>query len=82
METRELQAVVNPVYTTAKGTIMMLTAGGDPDARKLAPYLDLSEVQKGGSATPPEIRRCYIVAQEASGSFDFQSIQEAKNLCK
>ena len=65
METRELQAVVNPVYTTAKGTIMMLTAGGDPDARKLAPYLDLSEVQKGGSATPPEIRRCYIVAQEA-----------------
>ena len=39
METKELQAVVNPIYTTAKRTVLMLRGGGDPDAEKLAPYL-------------------------------------------
>ena len=32
MGTKELQAVVNPIYTTAKGTVLMLKGGGDPDA--------------------------------------------------
>ncbi len=45
METKELQAIVNPIYTTAKGTVLMLKGGGDPDAEKLAPYLDLSEIR-------------------------------------
>lgn len=40
MEAKELQAIVNPIYTTAKGTVLMLKGGGDPDAGKLAPYLD------------------------------------------
>ena len=44
MEAKELQAIVNPIYTTAKGTVLMLKGGGDPDAGKLAPYLDLSEI--------------------------------------
>ena len=66
MDTKELQAVVNPIYTTAKGTVLMLKGGGDPDAGKLAPYLDLSVIQKDNRLTPPpEIKKCYRVSQEA-----------------
>ena len=65
METKELQAIVNPIYTTAKGTVLMLKGGGDPDATKLAPYLDLSDLQKRATTTPQELKRCYVVSQEA-----------------
>ncbi len=65
METKELQKIVNPIYTTAKGTVLMLTYGGDPDAQKLSAYLDLSELKGGGQKVPQEITRCYFVGQEA-----------------
>ena len=65
MDTKELQKIVNPIYTTAKGTVLMLIYGRDPDALKLASFLDLSEVTGGSRQTPQEITRCYAVAQEA-----------------
>ena len=65
MDTKELQKIVNPIYTTAKGTVLMLNLAGDPDAQKLVPHLDLSEVTGGSRKTPPEITRCYAAAQEA-----------------
>lgn len=44
----------------------MLRGGGDPDAEKLAPYLDLSEILNNSRLTPPpEVKRCYRVSQEA-----------------
>jgi anti-anti-sigma factor len=60
-----LNQIVNPIYTTAKGTVMMLAAGGDKDAIALCPYLDLDEIKKGKKESPPEIRKIYTVAQEA-----------------
>ena len=65
MDMKEVQKAVNPVYTTAKGTVMTLAAGGDKDAIALCPYLELDEMQKGRSKVPPEIGRVYAVAQEA-----------------
>ena len=65
MDTKELQKIVNPIYTTAKGTVLMLMYGRDPDALKLASFLDLSEVTGGSRQIPQEITRCYAVAQEA-----------------
>ena len=52
-----LDQIVNPIYTTAKGTVMMLAAGGDKDAIALCPYLDLDEIKNGKKESPPEIRR-------------------------
>ena len=57
---------MNPIYTTAKGTVLMLKGGGDPDAGELAPYLDLSEILNNNRLTPlPEVKQCYRVSQEA-----------------
>jgi anti-anti-sigma factor len=61
-----LNQIVNPIYTTAKGTAMTLAGGGDKDAIALYPYLDLDEIKKGNQTqTPPEIQRVYVIAQEA-----------------
>lgn len=61
-----LNQIVNPIYTTAKGTAMTLAAGGDKDAIALYPYLDLDEIKRGNQTqTPPEIQRIYVIAQEA-----------------
>ena len=66
MDNRELQKLVNPVYTTAKGTVMMLLRGGDPDAQRLAAYLDLAKAKREVDHSPtPEFLNCYAVAQEA-----------------
>ena len=65
MDMKELQQVVNPIYTTAKGTVLMLAGGRDKDAIALLPYLDMGEIQKGSNATPPEIQKCYIIGQKA-----------------
>lgn len=43
MEMKELQQVVNPIYTTAKGTVLMLAGARDKDAIALLPYLDIRE---------------------------------------
>ena len=46
MNTKELQAIVNPIYTTAKGLLNLLIAGGDPDALKLAPHMHQEDLSK------------------------------------
>lgn len=33
MDMEELQQVVNPIYTTAKGTVLMLAGDRDKDAK-------------------------------------------------
>lgn len=65
MDQKELQKIVNPIYTTAKGTVMTLAAGGDRNAIALCPYLELEEVRKGNRALPEIIRKVYAAAQEA-----------------
>ena len=39
MEMKELQKTVNPIYTTAKGTVLTLARAGDSDAIALWPYI-------------------------------------------
>ena len=34
---------INPIYTTAKGTVLMLAGARDKDAIALLPYLDIRE---------------------------------------
>ena len=51
MEMKELQQIVNPIYTTAKGTVLMLAGARDKDAIALLPYLDIGEIQKGNNTT-------------------------------
>ena len=46
MNTKDLQAIVNPIYTTAKGLLNLLMAGGDPDALKLAPHMKQEDLSK------------------------------------
>ena len=43
MNIKELQSAVNPIYTTAKGLLGLLISGGEPDALKLAPHINLAE---------------------------------------
>ena len=65
MGQEELQKIVNPIYTTAKGTVMTLAVGGDSNAIALYPYLELEEIQNGNNALPEIIRKVYAAAQEA-----------------
>ena len=65
MEMKELQQVVNPIYTTAKGTVLMLAGARDKDAIALLPYLDIREIQRGNDAVPAEIQKCYMIGQKA-----------------
>lgn len=65
MDQKELQKIVNPIYTTAKGTVMTLAVGGDSNAIALYPYLELEEIQNGNNALPEIIRKVYAAAQEA-----------------
>ena len=64
MEQKELQKIVNPIYTTAKGTIITLAAGGDQNAIALCPYLELEELS-GRAPAPESFQKVYAVGQEA-----------------
>lgn len=55
---------MNPIYTTAKGTVLMLAAAGDKDAVALIPYVGTDEIQNR-NAVSEEIRNCYKIAQQA-----------------
>ena len=64
MNTTELQKTVNPIYTTAKGTVLTLARAGDKDAIALLPYIGAEELTNGSVNTPPEdILRCYSIGQ-------------------
>ena len=66
MDTKELQKMVNPIYTTAKGTVLTLARAGDRDAIALLPYIGADELTKGNTNPPPEeILRCYAIGQQA-----------------
>ena len=41
---KELQKTVNPIYTTAKGTVLTLARAGDSDAIALLPYIGADEL--------------------------------------
>lgn len=53
MNIKELQSAVNPIYTTAKGLLGLLISGGEPDALKLAPHINLAELRPKLDKTPP-----------------------------
>ena len=66
MNIKELQSVVNPIYTTAKGLLGLLISGGEPDALKLAPHINLAELRpKLDKTPPPEILNCFKIGQMA-----------------
>lgn len=58
-----LNQIVNPIYTTAKGTAMTLAAGGDKDAIALYPYLDLDEIKRGNAPRDSE-NLCYCAGSK------------------
>lgn len=78
MDANQLNKIVNPIYTTAKGTVMMLAAGGDKDAIALFPYLEMDEAVRRKSNNDPEISRVYTVAQEARFNIYNNAVLERK----
>ncbi len=64
MDKQEIQRIVNPVYTTAKGTVLILAGTGDRDARALLPYVGADEI-RNKRTSPDEIINCYKIAQLA-----------------
>lgn len=66
MDLIELQKTVNPIYTTAKGTVITLARAGDRDANALLPHIGADELTKGSDIPlPAEILRCYAIGQQA-----------------
>lgn len=65
MATKDYQAIVNPVYTTGKGTAFSLAASGNKDALSIVSKLDASELAGQRSEVPAQIKRGYAVALEA-----------------
>lgn len=65
MNQKELQAKVNPVYTTGKGTAAMLAAAGNMDAAAIVSKMDMSGLARGDKPVPQEIQRAYVVGLQA-----------------
>lgn len=66
MDIKDLQKTVNPIYTTAKGTVLTLARAGDRDAVALIPYIGADELTKASNAAPQEgILRCYAIGQQS-----------------
>ena len=59
----ELFFMVNPVFATAKGCLGLLKHTGVSEAARLGEYIDTTV--KGGSNTPPDVGRAYMVSNEA-----------------
>ena len=64
MDKKELQQIVNPIYTTAKGTVMLLAGMGDKEAIALIPYIGMDE-KSVNQKVPEEIQKCFMIAQRA-----------------
>ena len=66
MNIKELQAIVNPIYITAKGLLNLLIAGGDPDALKLVPHMIPEDLKKKvEKRPPPEMVTCFKIGHMA-----------------
>ena len=59
----ELFLMVNPVFATAKGCLMLLSRTGVEEAARLGEHIDTTV--RGSSNTPPEVGREYMVSNEA-----------------
>ena len=55
--------MVNPVFATAKGCLGLLKHTGVSEAARMGEYIDTTV--KGGSNTPPDVARAYMVSNEA-----------------
>ncbi|MBQ3335674.1 MAG: hypothetical protein IJG85_08860 [Eubacteriaceae bacterium] len=64
MEQKELQKIVNPIYTTAKGTVMTLATSGDQNAIALCPHLEIEEIMGKGPKAPESFKKIYVIGQE------------------
>ena len=64
MQKRELQKIVNPIFTTAKGTVMLLARMGDKDALSLIPHIEVDE-EGVRHEVPEDIQKCFMIAQMA-----------------
>lgn len=65
MDTNELQKLVNPVYSTAQGTLLMLAGAGDKDAIALLPHVGIDMNRQVTGTVPPEINKCFMIGQQA-----------------
>lgn len=66
MDNRELQKTVNPVYLTAKGTLLLLSLAKDPDAMALEPYISQeAAMQEQTKTVPASFWMPYQIAQQA-----------------
>ena len=66
MNIKELQAIVNPIYITAKGLLNLLIVGGDPDALKLVPHMIPEDLKKKvEKRPPPEMVTCFKIGHMA-----------------
>ena len=67
MNPKDLQAIVNPIYTTARGILKLLIDGGDPDALKLAPHIKKEDLPKVSEdkRPPEEMRNSFRIGQMA-----------------
>ena len=63
MNREELFLAVNPVFATAKGCLGLLKHTGIKEAEELGKLIDTTV--KGGSNTPPEVAKTYMVSNEA-----------------
>lgn len=65
MDQKELQAKVNPVFTTGKGTASMLAAAGNKDAAAIVSKIDMTGLGRGINPLPQEVQRAYVVGLQA-----------------
>ena len=77
MDKRELQQIVNPIYTTAKGTVLLLAGMGDKDAISLIPHIGADEKGVQQDNVPEEVQKCFMIAQRARYEIHNTAAQKA-----
>lgn len=64
MNQTELQQIVNPIYSTAKGTVLLLAGMGDKDAISLIPHVGALE-EGVKREVPEDVQKAFMIAQRA-----------------
>lgn len=64
MNQKELQQIVNPIYSTAKGTVLLLAGMGDKDAISLIPHVGALE-EGVKREVPEDVQKAFMIAQRA-----------------
>ncbi len=65
MSNKELQARVNPIFTTGKGTASSLAHAGNKDAVAIVSKMDLSEIKSGAIKAHPLMLKGFSTSLEA-----------------